>query len=60
MFGGRIGWGEIIIVLVVVMLLFGARRLPDLAKSLGQSAKEFRKGIEAGSADDSEESSDEE
>ena len=43
---------ELIIVLVVVVLLFGARKLPELARSLGASAKEFRKGIEEGSADD--------
>ena len=49
------GW-EIIIVLVVVLLLFGARRLPDLARSVGASAKEFRKGIQEGAeeAEDSE------
>lgn len=44
---------ELIIVLVVVVLLFGARKLPELARSLGASAKEFRKGIEEGSAEDS-------
>ena len=43
---------ELIIVLVVIELLFGARKLPELARSLGASAKEFRKGIEEGSADD--------
>lgn len=43
---------ELIIVLVVIVLLFGARKLPELARSLGASAKEFRKGIEEGSADD--------
>lgn len=40
---------EWIIVLLVVVLVFGARRLPDLARSIGASAKEFRKGLEAGS-----------
>ena len=33
---------HVIIVLVVVVLLFGAKRLPDLAKSVGQSMKAFR------------------
>ncbi len=47
----RFGGPELIIVLVVVLLLFGAKKLPDLARSLGASAKEFRKGIEEGSAD---------
>ena len=43
---------EWILILVVVLLLFGARKLPELARSLGASAKEFRKGISEGSAED--------
>jgi sec-independent protein translocase protein TatA len=39
---------ELLIVLLIVLLIFGARKLPDLARSLGASAKEFRKGIEEG------------
>jgi len=41
------GW-DWIIILLVVLLLFGASRLPGLARSLGASAKEFKKGIEQG------------
>lgn len=44
MFSGLRGW-EPVIILVVVLLLFGARRLPDLARSIGTSAREFRKGL---------------
>jgi sec-independent protein translocase protein TatA len=40
---------ELLIVLLIVLLVFGARKLPDLARSLGASAKEFRKGIAEGS-----------
>jgi len=40
---------ELLIVLLIVLLVFGARKLPDLARSLGASAKEFRKGIDEGS-----------
>jgi sec-independent protein translocase protein TatA len=40
---GSPGLPELIIILVVVLLLFGAKRLPDLAGSLGKSIKEFRK-----------------
>jgi sec-independent protein translocase protein TatA len=40
---------EWIIILVVILLIFGARKLPELARSLGASAKEFRKGIQEGS-----------
>ena len=38
------GPGEVLLVLVVVFLLFGAKRLPDLARSLGRSLSEFKKG----------------
>ena len=51
------GW-EWLIILAVLLLLFGARKLPELARSLGASAKEFRKGIEAGSQDEGDESGD--
>lgn len=55
MFSGLRG-SEWLVILVVVLLLFGARKLPELARSLGASAKEFRKGVAEGSAnDDSEE-----
>lgn len=38
---------ELIIVLVIVLLLFGAKKLPDLANSMGRSIKEFRKATES-------------
>lgn len=44
--------GELLIILLVVLLLFGARKLPELARSLGASAKEFRRGISEGSDQD--------
>jgi sec-independent protein translocase protein TatA len=44
----NIGGPEIILILVVIMLIFGASKLPDLARSLGASAKEFRKGVDEG------------
>jgi len=36
---------ELLIVLAIVFLLFGATRLPKLAKSLGEASKEFKKGV---------------
>lgn len=48
----RMGTQELLIILVIVLLIFGARKLPDLARSLGSSAKEFRKGIEEGTTED--------
>ncbi len=47
----NIGGWEIIIVLLIIVLLFGARKLPDLARSIGASAKEFRKGLDSGMED---------
>lgn len=38
----RFGIGEIFIVLLIMVLVFGASRIPELAKSLGQSIKEFK------------------
>ena len=43
---------ELILILVVVLLLFGAKRLPDLARSLGRSLGEFKKGREEGAKPD--------
>ncbi|MCL2064697.1 MAG: twin-arginine translocase TatA/TatE family subunit [Candidatus Cloacimonetes bacterium] len=39
----RIGAYELLIILLLVLLLFGAKKLPDLAKGLGTALKEFRK-----------------
>ena len=40
-----LGYQELLLILVIVLILFGAQRLPDLARSLGGSVKEFKKGI---------------
>jgi sec-independent protein translocase protein TatA len=50
----NLGPTELIVVLIIVMLLFGAARLPKLARSLGESSKEFKKGMsESGRDQDS-------
>lgn len=41
----NIGVGQLLLILVIVLLLFGSRKLPDLARSLGSSMKELRKGM---------------
>jgi sec-independent protein translocase protein TatA len=50
MFG--LGYQELLLILVIVLILFGAQRLPDLAKSLGSSVKEFKKGVAESEKDD--------
>jgi sec-independent protein translocase protein TatA len=37
-----LGWQELVIVLVIIMIIFGAGKLPDVVKSLGQGVKEFK------------------
>ena len=44
----NLGPTEIILIVLVIFLLFGATRLPQLAKALGQSKKAFREGIDEG------------
>ncbi|MBI4259261.1 MAG: twin-arginine translocase TatA/TatE family subunit [Actinobacteria bacterium] len=48
----NIGAPELIIILVILLLMFGASRLPQIARSLGQSAKELKKGMKEGAAGD--------
>lgn len=42
-----LGWQELVIVLVIIMIIFGAGKLPEIAKSLGQGVKEFREEANA-------------
>jgi sec-independent protein translocase protein TatA len=54
---GKIGLTEIILVLLVVVLLFGGRKIPELMKGIGQGMKEFKKASKYDPAtDDSKES----
>jgi sec-independent protein translocase protein TatA len=50
---------ELIVVLVVVVLLFGAKKLPELARSVGRSTSEFKKGMSEGAEDDAADQPDE-
>ena len=44
----NLGLPELILILVIVLLLFGSRKLPELARSLGTSLGELRKGMNEG------------
>lgn len=48
----KIGPWEIILVLAVLLLLFGAKKLPEIARSIGKSANEFKKGLKEGAESD--------
>ncbi len=43
---------ELIIILVILLLLFGSTRLPQLAKGMGKSIKEFKRGVSEGDEED--------
>ena len=42
---GNLGAVEIILILLVVLILFGAKKIPELAKGLGKGMSEFKKGV---------------
>ena len=44
---------EIVVISLVVLLLFGAKRLPEIGKALGEGIREFKKAIKDGSSDSS-------
>lgn len=54
----RLGPTEIILILVVLILLFGAKKIPDLARSLGRSLNEFKRGREESSKEEPEQKKD--
>ncbi|MBU1044256.1 MAG: twin-arginine translocase TatA/TatE family subunit [Candidatus Omnitrophica bacterium] len=57
---GRFGVPELVLILFILLLLFGASKLPEIARSMGQSINEFKKTMNAkedkGKSDKSEES----
>ncbi|MDR2947581.1 MAG: twin-arginine translocase TatA/TatE family subunit [Dysgonomonas sp.] len=58
LFLGNLGTGEIIIIAIVVLLLFGGRKIPELMKGLGKGIKNFKEGVK-GIEDDIEGNNDE-
>lgn len=52
---GMPGGQELLIILFIVLLLFGAKKLPELSRSLGKSLGEFKKGQREGSLPDTDE-----
>lgn len=50
---GGFGWPELVVILVIVLVLFGAKRLPEIGRSLGSGMREFKDSVKDGEdADD--------
>jgi len=57
---GSFGGTELIIALVIILLLFGAKRIPELARGLGSGVREFRAGTREGQLEKEDQKEDEE
>ena len=42
---GSLGWGEIVIIALVVLLFFGGKKIPELMRGLGKGVKSFKQGL---------------
>ena len=47
----NIGWGELVVILIIVLLIVGPRRLPDIGRSLGEAVRQFQRALR-GKGDD--------
>ncbi len=48
----RFGWVEILLIMAIVLLLFGGKRIPELMRGLGRGAKEFKEGLRGDEPED--------
>ena len=48
----NVGWGELVVILAIVLLIVGARRLPEIGRSLGQAVQEFQEALRGPSRKD--------
>jgi sec-independent protein translocase protein TatA len=55
---GRLGTWELIVIVLGLLLLFGARRIPEIARSLGQALNQFKRGMKDASLDEDDDDSD--
>ena len=47
----NLGWGELLVIFAIVLLIVGARRLPEIGKSLGEAVREFQRALRGESKD---------
>ena len=45
LFLGNLGWGELLIIALVVLLVFGGKKIPELMKGIGQGVRSFKDGM---------------
>jgi sec-independent protein translocase protein TatA len=57
-FLGSVGPTELLLILLIVIIIFGARRLPELGKGLGEGIKNFKRGISGKESEDKKPDSD--
>ena len=50
----NLGFGELLVILVIVLLIVGARRLPEIGRSLGQAIREFQRALRGDHRNDKE------
>ena len=48
---GRVGLPELLVILAIVVIIFGANRLPELGRGIGSAIKNFKEGMKEDSAD---------
>ncbi|MBO7181814.1 MAG: twin-arginine translocase TatA/TatE family subunit [Kiritimatiellae bacterium] len=53
----RMGIWQLLIVLLIIALVFGAKKIPEIARALGRSSGEFKKGLREGNAEATEKAS---
>ena len=56
---GPLGLPELLLILLILVLLFGAKKIPDLARGLGEGIRNFRSGMKEGEADEGKDNKDE-
>jgi sec-independent protein translocase protein TatA len=54
---GSIGWQGLVVILLVLLIIFGPKRLPELGRSLGRGMREFKDSVTGSGRDDDEEPS---
>ncbi|MBD0349165.1 MAG: twin-arginine translocase TatA/TatE family subunit [Thermoleophilia bacterium] len=52
---GNIGWQGLIVILIVLLIIFGPKRLPELGRSLGRGLREFKSSVAGGDDDEDDE-----